>query len=204
MADTIPSGAPAYCDYIASATPGPCIDARIQNGDWGAGSVPELTLNGAEGQVAWPGQSSDTFDSGFVSIELVVSAGSGSALSAQGTASGSVVDSSVHYGTIQRVEIVASVAGVHRRFTWQSITVRFYKAGVLKQTMTRPSECWPKADTYAVPSFGWRGTRYIPSSADNDSVVVSGQVRLQADAPVIQPWEMQGQILVFAANCVPA
>jgi hypothetical protein len=156
-------------------------------------------VNASEGQASWPGNPGSNLDSGLLSVEFVVSAGGGATLTVQGA---SVFDGSVHYGWIQQVQIVASVAGVRRRFTWQSITVRFYKAGQLTQSIVRSSECWPKADTYATPSFGWRGVRYIPSSADNDSVVVTGQVRLQADAPVVQPWEMQGKILVFAANCV--
>ena len=204
MADTLPSGLPPYCHFIASATPSPCIESKIQYGDCAAGGAPELTINNSEGHVVWDSNLSDGLDSGLFGIELVVSAGSGSSLTAvKNPINVNVTDSSVSYGFIQRVEIIASVAGVNRRFTWSSVAVRFYKGGTLVQTMTRGPECQPKADTYGVPSIGWQGVEYTPAASDNDSVVITGQVRLQANGTIVQPWEVLGKILVFASNCTP-
>jgi hypothetical protein len=201
---TTTSGPPAYCDFIPAPTLGPCIEAKMQCGDWGAGSVPELLVNASEGNVAWSQSSSGELDSGQFSVNFVVSAGRGASLGvSQSAVSGSVFDGSVSYGAIQHVEVGASVAGTYRRFTWSSIVVRFYRAGVLTQTMYRGVECWPKADTYGVPSIGSQTVRYRPTSADNDAVTVTAQVRLQLRAPLVLPYESQGKILVFAANCVP-
>jgi hypothetical protein len=202
VADTVLSGLPAYCHFVSTTKPSPCILARLRIGDSTLNGAAELLINGSEGHVEWDPNLGDGLDSGPFAIELAASAGSGARLRAVKDATDvNVSDGSVSYGAIQGVQIVASVAGVRRRCTWSAITVRFFRGGQQTQAMVRPNECQPKADTYGIPSVGWQAVEYAPTASDNDSVTITGQIRLQADNPIVNPWEVEAQILVFAANC---
>ncbi len=159
------------------------------------------------GQRVWDANLADGFDSGQVAIQLVGNPGGGAngvSFSVQGGSVDPLNYSGVTYGTIQKVEVRAKVAAGGLRLTFSDLIVRFYKAGVLVETINVPAQDTPVASTWdtSSPASALFVVRITPENADPDKVVVDANVRLESQSTTLPhaSW-INGQILVAAASC---
>src|SRR4051812_28744111 len=119
------SGPAPQCNYIVAYSEGPCYQAIIQYGDNGAGSSPELIVNGNGGQFTWQASKVVNF-SGSASIEFAVHAGGGADLTAsKGTQIAGVRDNSLTHQYITDVQVGAAVIAVpRRRMAWTGLAIK--------------------------------------------------------------------------------
>lgn len=206
------TGPPAHCGYIDALSSGACVAMVAQYGDNGtnpAGPV-ELKLRNQEAHRVWDSTPSLVMDSDWIAIQLSVPANGGATLGlADGTTQQTVADNSFTHGRITSVQISAGVIAVpKRRLSWRGITVQYFKNGQPTETLSRPTECQPIADTYVVGGSAFKAVEYKALVTDNDSVVVTGEFRLTGDRPDMSfefgIADFMAEIRVFAANCVPA
>lgn len=210
MAESGTSGPPTYCRFIPAYSAGACVEAVVQYGDNGAGIGPELIVNSThEGQFTWQSPPQVLFNSGLVSIELRVEAGGNTTLTAAaGSRFGSATDNSIATGFITGVQIGAHVIAVpKRRLYWSSLVAKYYKGGILRETVLMPSECEPKANTYPPVSQAFQAASYNPYASDNDAVTITGLIQLIGDRgdPNFEfgASDFYGKILVFSSDCHP-
>jgi hypothetical protein len=157
----------------------------------------------SSGYIVWEGNIEDGLDSGDVSVALSMPPGGGTNAvqwNVVGGASG-VLSFTSTYGSISKVQILAGVALGGCKMSWVSTTVRFYKAGVLMESITLNSSNNPVADaTSQSGSVEVEQITTITASSGYDQVDISANVRLQANAG-ISPGEddIFGDIYVFTS-----
>jgi hypothetical protein len=181
----------------------------LVGGDGGSGGPPEYDVgvaadNNSTGSITWDGNYVNGFDSGWIPVELVVSAGGGTGGLRWLVTSGSpdlITYDGVTYGTIQQIRIRAAVQAP-AKFLWRGIAVQFSKAGTVTDSFSLRTG--PQVDkTGATPPVAQEQILTItPAASDNDAVTISGQIRLvNAATTQPSPTAMFGQIYVDCGSC---
>jgi hypothetical protein len=141
----------------------------------------------SSGYIVWEGDIQNGLDSGNVSVDLSLPPGGGTNAvqwDVVGGASGTLTFTST-YRTMTKVQLLAGVALGGCKMSWVNATIRFYKAGVLMESISLDSSNNPVADaTSQSGSVEIEQITTITASSGYDRVDVSGNIRLQANAGV--------------------
>jgi hypothetical protein len=189
--------------------PTSCVYAEMRYGSNGSiGSPPELTLghNGGStttGRITWD-VSDNTFDSGQVDFILTIPPGGGSlhadTLSVANAITNPISYSQTTYGAISAVQIEAGVQ-INAAAAFSDLIVQFYKNGSLIETFTQSAG--PSVDTStASDPVAAQVLIVTPTNSDNDKVVITGKVQLQApDGTFPDVDDIFAQIFVQTSSC---
>jgi hypothetical protein len=189
---------------------GYCAYAEVKYGSNGAaGGVPEYGVghdpsDTVTGRRVWDGNLADGLESGWINVELALEPGGGAndvKWTVFGGTPNPVFYSGVTYGTIVQVRVRAAVQAPVQ-MQWRSVTVKFYKNGTMVDSFTR--RAGPEVDrrSYPTPVAAEQVLTVVPAAADNDKVVVTGQVRLHAPAGIsLQATDLFGQVFVDTNAC---
>jgi hypothetical protein len=187
-----------------------CFYAEVLVGDdGGSGGPPEYDVgvaadNNSTGTIIWDGDLTNGFDSGWIPVQLVVAAGGGTGglnWLVSGGSPPTITYNGVTYGAIQQVKIVAAVQAP-AGFFWRGISVQFYKAGVETDSYNLRTGPQVNAAGSTPPVAEEEILTITPVAQDNDSVTITGQIRMEnASTTQPPPTAMFGQIYVFCASC---
>jgi hypothetical protein len=182
-------------------------EARLgSNGD--SSGVPEITVGTdsshvSTGRVCWDSDPSDGLDSGWT-LGAFTAAPSGSTHSASWDVAGAspepVVYSNVNYAGVFEVDLRAMTL-TSGLAAWQSIDVAFMKNGVITDHYT--SYTGPSVDDTAASGIvsDEQILKVMSSYSDNDSVVISGDMRLAYPEGIYPgPNDLADQIYVFGSG----
>ncbi|MGE5609248.1 MAG: hypothetical protein ACM359_08340 [Bacillota bacterium] len=162
-----------------------------------AGSSPSDTLLG---RVTWDSNTSDGFDSGWQSIELIVHVGSeGSTL--QWSVGGTTLEYYAGaFNTIEQIQIQSAVT-TQAALSWDSLQVSFYSSGV--QTESCSTTTGPTVDQMSQSGSGTmeKFVTITPQSGSNvDEVHITANVRLMAPQGVpLTANSIFGKVFIDAA-----
>jgi hypothetical protein len=151
------------------------------------------------GFIVWQEDYSDGLDTGNVATSLTMPAGGGTNAVEWSVANGA--DGPLYftrtYGAIRQVQILAGVALAGCKMTWNDVQVQFYKSGTLIETIS-PGSVVADGTSSTDPISLEQITTVTPTANNNDMVVVSANVRLQANSG-IDPGEEDifGAVYVF-------
>ena len=150
------------------------------------------------GQKTWDPDLSDGFDSGWVDVQLVAGVQDDSSPVTWKVTGGSgqLSYEEARFNYISQITISAAVGGQNCRMSWRSVSVEFYRHGVLAQTVTPDG---PVADTIS-SSVNNASISVLPEASDNDKVIVLAQVRLESTSQVLpSPGGISGVLSVSAS-----
>jgi hypothetical protein len=167
---------------------------------YNVGSSP---TNCANGYIVWQDNIDDGLNSGEVAVDLSLPRGGGTNAvewAVTGGASGPLNFTST-YSTISKVQILAGVGLGGCKMSWYGIAIRFYKAGVLMETISLDSTNNPVADAMSDSgAVEIEQITTITASPGYDQVEITGSVQLQANAGVFPGEEdIFGDIYIFTS-----
>jgi hypothetical protein len=185
------------------------FEAECVYGDNGDGSgqggydIGTSPSNNNSGEIVWQPTEGQAFNTGNIAVTLDAPKGGGSGNPPTWTVSGSEdgpVNYSVSYGAIQSAEIRAGVTLAGTAISFNDLVLKFYKNGSLIETVNLSS-----ADNPSVNALSSSGTvamqqltTVTPANNNNDSVVITGNMVLQANNGVYPgATNMFDQIFVF-------
>jgi len=165
------------------------VYAEMRYGSNGSdGGLPELLLgnNGSDatsGRMCWD-DADGAFDSGIVFFSMNIPPGGGSAnpdtLSVTGAVTTPITYSLTTYGTVSEVQVVAGVQ-INASSAVTDLIIQFYKGGTLIETFNLTAG--PSVDTTTASNpVAAQVLAVTPAASNNDQVVVSGNVQMQAPA----------------------
>lgn len=164
------------------ATAGVVADVRLaDNGDPFGDPTTAIAVDGVvvdDARFAWDSDVWDGIDSEWRYFGFGVECGDSGGIYLD-LADASANDSGGVYTSIGSVRIVSGVAGEGMSFGWADVEVRFFREGVLEETVFVGNT---GADRITDPASGPLQTivEVTPGAGDYDEVVVTGSLRLRA------------------------
>jgi hypothetical protein len=143
--------------------------------------VDESDMTG--GRTVWDGNLSNGFDTSSVPIQIRAS-GSGTSLQAAGAGDGTMSSADAAVSGISEVDLRACAQASNAEAQWSDIVVQFYKGNTLTQSVSVGTlDATGTSDAPTEEDLA----KIIPSASDNDSVIITGTVRLQCSEPNAVP-----------------
>lgn len=175
--------------------------ATLDVGDnitYGAYCEVEAAVGGSAsaGEFAWDSYADDGLDSGWVDVELSLTVDGIDQIDLAVGGGDPINTTANAMESISKVVIDATVLNMGMAFSWQDISVLFYRDGQVVDSAIITTG--PQADTmdYSASSVA-QGVQVTTAQASCDQVVIVGQVRLQNDNSCMSPYEMFGQVRIY-------
>lgn len=177
-------------DYtVIPPPPAASVYGEMRYGSNGSdGGPPELLLgnNGSDatsGRICWD-ESDGAFDTGVVFFSMNIPPGGGSSnpdtLSVTGAVTTPISYSLTTYGAIAQIQVIAGVQ-INASSAVTALVIQFYKGGSLIETFNLTAG--PAVDTTSASNpVAAEVVAVTPAASNNDQVVVSGNIRMQAPA----------------------
>ncbi|HEY8665272.1 MAG TPA: hypothetical protein VIL86_01345 [Tepidisphaeraceae bacterium] len=178
-------------------------ETRIgDNGDlWGAPEYDIGTSSTSQvGYTTWDSAPYDGIDSGWVNVTLHLTS-SGASLYVENGGDGTLSLTNAQFGAISKVEIDAATQTSGVSVAWRALSVEFFKNGSATEGINVPTNKDPVADGTNATGPIEAITTVTPTAANNDEVIVSGQVYIHADSGNYPSGnDIFSQILVYAPS----
>jgi hypothetical protein len=196
-------------NFVEEVSAGWCIFAEVRVGNNSVlGGEPEYRLGRPgdldDGQKTWDANISDGFDSGLVNVEFRIPVSgdtSGITLDIP-TGTGQLRYPKLTYGYINKIQIEAAVNSNNMAMIWQNVEARFYRNGVVIETLQLPEPCHPVDDRI---NHTGNGTiiELVPNNSNCTAVVVTAKAKLASTSTTLPAaGAIFGRIYGFMANCV--